>query len=55
MDFFDSGAMYSWGLISGLEDHLVEDVALCELELWVVGLGGLSVGDGCLGMSMSMD
>lgn len=54
VDLSDFGAMYSSDLISGLEDHLV-DVALCELEFWVVSLIGSSVGGGCLGMVMSMD
>lgn len=46
---FCFGVMYSWGFISGLEDHRVEAM-LCE-ELRVTGLDGLV---GSSGMVMSI-
>jgi len=46
---FGFGVMYVWGLISGLDEHLVDEAALSR----VTGLNGLSMGSS--GMVTSMD
>lgn len=51
VDFSDLGAAYSWGLMSGLEDHLDEEV---WVELRVVGLDCFGMQEGS-GMLRSMD
>lgn len=50
---FSRGAIYSWGLISGLEDQRVEEFWV-EVELRVVGLDCFSATDGVMSIEWRM-